>query len=117
MAITVTIDKKRTRYSGSERKVRGTANLGVYATNGIAVTARQLGLHQINSLDISPSGGIVFQWDRANGKIKAFKQAGITENVAGAYTQNAVIAQVALVEVSNAVDITATSFEFDASGV
>lgn len=78
MASTVTIDAQPGgRTVHGNRKVRkGTLTLGnPYATNGIAVTAAQFEFYgDLEDLDIRPAGGYVFEWDKANAKVKAYDQ-------------------------------------------
>ena len=85
-------------FSGSEKVRRGTTNLGVYATGGIAVTPATFGLRTLTHLDIAPSldGTTFFVWDAPNGKIKAFSAIGT--------------------EVTNATDISSKVFRFMATG-
>jgi hypothetical protein len=63
---------------GNKYQTAGTGNLGTYATNGVAVTAAQVGLGTIESLVIDPAGGYVFEWDKAAGKVKAYRSAAHT---------------------------------------
>lgn len=75
MAVTTTLDsgQKGRFYSGSEAVRRGTINLGSsYATNGNAVTAAICKLRSLDALVITPSGGLVPEWDKANAKIKLY---------------------------------------------
>lgn len=101
MAVTATPDRKRSRFSGSEKLIRGTANLGVYAAGGIAITPKTFGLRKLNYLDLGQAAGTTFEWDQVNSKIKAYQQgAG-----AGAFTE------------VGAVDISARTFQFEARGL
>jgi hypothetical protein len=93
-------------HGGTTYQRRGTVNLGVYATNGVAVTAAQLNCSQILDLDISPAGGIVFEYVPATGKVKAYRQRDPA--AAGG-------ADIALPEVTNAVDLTAVVARFNAA--
>src|SRR5688572_2066366 len=61
---------------GNKSQTSGTGNLGTYATNGIAVTANQVGLGRIESLVIDPAGGYIFEWVRSTGKVKAYTHSG-----------------------------------------
>jgi hypothetical protein len=79
----------------------GTANLGVYATNGIGVTPDQLGLSKIDFLFCESAGGMVFRYSASAGKILAYR-VGL---------EGAVLA-----EVTNSTDITAAEFAFFAIG-
>jgi hypothetical protein len=105
MAATITFDNRTTGskqsgrlFSGSEKVRRGTGNLGIYATNGVAVTAATFGLRTLNHVDISSAtdGSTLFVWDAANGKIKAFSAVGT--------------------EVTNSTDISSKTFRFEAKG-
>lgn len=76
MAATVTIDAGPDgRYvQGSKYVRKGTINLGIYAANGIAVTKAMFDLPvSLDELDVRPSGGYVFEWDKTNAKIKAYR--------------------------------------------
>jgi hypothetical protein len=102
VAATFTLDKPRggsavARVITSIR--RGTGNLGVYATGGVAVGPKDVFLkRRLGHLKLSPSsdGSTLFFWDRANGKIKAFTAVGT--------------------EVTNSTDITSKVFRFHAEG-
>lgn len=78
MAAAVVIDSADGRYVQGSRAVRkGTITLNTYATNGVAVTAALFELPgTIAELDIGPSGGLIFEWDKTNSKIKAFYPTG-----------------------------------------
>lgn len=91
-----------------ERVVLLTGNVGVYATNGVAVTPNQLGMGRIDGMIITPqSGGAGFQfsWDQVNQKIKVHQ--GDNTNVAAAPG----------IEVPNATNLTAMTFTVLAFGV
>jgi hypothetical protein len=110
MAASVTFDAqpggKSTMFP---RKVRrGTVSLGAYATNGVSVTPALFGLNRIDDIDIQPSGGIVFEWLPATGKVKAYRQKDPA--AAGG-------ADIPLPEVANAVDLSAVNARFRAEGV
>lgn len=109
MAVSVTFDSKSkgSFFSGSEKVRRGTISLNTYATNGIAIAASDLRLRSLDHLDIGVSGGILAEWDKANGKIKAYRQKDPA--AAGG-------ADIALPEVTNAVDLSAITFRFQALG-
>jgi hypothetical protein len=85
----------------------GSLNVGVYATNGVAVTAAQFGLLELYHLDVGTSGGIVFEYDKTNKKIKAYRQKDPA--AAGG-------ADIALPEVANGVDLSASVARFFAIG-
>lgn len=76
MASTLTVSTPRGT-DGNRRKVYGTINLGSYATNGVAVTARQFGLKTIDFVQFETLvNGTTFVYDRTNLKVKAFVAAG-----------------------------------------
>ena len=106
MASTVTIDSGQDgRGSGGDKFVRrGKMNLGVYATNGVAVTAAQLELVAVNDLQVQPAGGYVFEYVKSTGKVKA-------------YVEEAVAAGGPLLELANTTDITAIEPRFRAEGI
>lgn len=155
MAASFTIDSQH--HSNARIHTDGSGNLGVYATGGIAVTANDLKLGIINHLRINATGGVVFEFDKTNSKIKAFRSPARThghdlsiiggQGAAGTDTVTApaatdllgkeeagdaliakadvatkggvvgeTLAEAALAEVANAVDLTATVFRFEASG-
>lgn len=90
------------------RKVRrGTISLGTYATNGIAVTPKNIELIRIDDFDVQPTAGYIFEWLPATGKIKAYRQKD--PGSAGG-------ADVPLVEVGNAFDLSAVLSRFRAEG-
>ena len=72
MAITVTLDAGARVVKGDEVETRGSFNLGAYATDGIAVTAANVGLSVLEHMSIEVGGGYHFEYDKANGKIKAY---------------------------------------------
>lgn len=95
---------------GGWRTVRKIAFDASYTTGGLAITDAQLGLSKAPDwVEIVPKAGYVFEYDGATKKIKVYVRGAITENVAGAYTQNAVLAAAALAEVANAVDLSAVT--------
>lgn len=107
MASAVTTDG--VPYSGGADSLmrRGTFNLGTYATGGVAVTPAQLGLNSIEHLDVGTAGGIIFEWIKSSGLVKAYRQKD--PGSAGG-------ADVALPEVANAVDISANVARYQAWG-
>lgn len=110
MASTITLDsgQKGRGVAGDRLIRRGSGNLGVYATNGIAVTLGQFEFPtEISDLDLGAGAGIVFEFDKANMKIKAYRNKD--PGAAGG-------ADIALPEVGNAVDITTAAFRFRAEG-
>lgn len=50
----------------------GTLKLGTYATGGVAVAASDLGLSVIDDIEIRPTAGYLFEFDKANAKVKAY---------------------------------------------
>lgn len=72
MASTITLAGDWLTSLGSRQMSRGTGNLGTYATNGIAVSAVQVGLGAIDDLIIDPAGGYTFEYVKSTGKIKAY---------------------------------------------
>jgi len=110
VASTVTLDSGPTgRYVQGSKSIRkGSLNLGVYATNGVAITNAQFELAaQIDHLDLGVAGGLLFEWDKTNGKIKAYRQRDPA--AAGG-------ADIPLPEVANGVDLSATAVRFRAEG-
>ena len=85
---------------GNKVVTHGTGNLGTYAANGIAVTANQVGLGIIEDLQVHPVDGYVFEYDKTNGKVKAYE--------AGA--DGAALDEVGVVDLSSNV------FRFQATG-
>ena len=76
MASTITLTGDWLVSLGNRLQTSGTGNLGTYATNGIAVTAGQVGLGVIHSMVIDPAGGYTFEYVAATGKIKAYAAGG-----------------------------------------
>lgn len=79
MSATITIDTSDGRYVQGSRFVRkGTINLGSsYNTGGMAVTAANFEFPgTIAELDLGPTGGLIFEWDKTNGKVKAYYPTG-----------------------------------------
>lgn len=105
MASTITLDPGPLGRGAAGDKFirRGSGNLGVYATNGVAVTLGQFEFaKEISDLDAGTAGGYVLEFDKTNMKIKAYRQTAASS---------------ALIEVPNATDITASVFRFRAEGV
>jgi hypothetical protein len=100
MASSITLAGDWLHTLGSKRMTQGTGNLGTYATDGIAVTAAQVGLGVLEDLQVSPVDGYVFEYDKANGKVKAY-EAG---------------ADAAPLDEVGATDISASVFRFRAVG-
>lgn len=77
-----------------------------YATNGEALDLAAN--RSIKRLILQPTAGYVFEWDRANQKIKAYR---------GKDPGNAGGADIPLVEVANAVDLSVTLAAVDGIAV
>lgn len=110
MASTITLDtgQKGRGVAGDKYIRRGSGNLGVYATNGVVVTPAQFELAgEIHDLDLGTPAGYTLEWVPSTGKIKAYRQKD--PGSAGG-------ADVPLVEVANAVDLSAVPFRFRAEG-
>jgi hypothetical protein len=111
VASTITLDagQKGRGVAGDKFIRRGSGNLGIYATNGVAVTTGQFELaSEISDLDLGIASGIVFEFDKTNMKIKAYRQKDPA--AAGG-------ADISLPEVTNAVDLSAVTFRFRAEGI
>ena len=106
MASTITLTGDWMTSLGNRRQTNGTGNPGTYAAGGIAVSAKQVGLGFIDDMAVSPAGGLVFEYDKTNGKVLAYQQTDPT--AAGG-------ANIPLVEVG-ATDISAKVFRFQAIG-
>lgn len=78
MASTITLAGDWLVSIGNRAQTFGTGNLGTYATNGIAITAAQVGLGVIQNLVIDPAGGYVFEYVASTGKVKAYRTATLT---------------------------------------
>lgn len=114
MPSTITLTGDWLANIGNKRQVNGTGNLGTYATNGVAVTATQVGLGVIEQLIIEPAGGYVFSWDKDNGKVLAYRTATLTPagtNSQPTFTVNASGAIGASMEVGLSADSAAATFE------
>jgi hypothetical protein len=72
MSSTITLTGDWLANIGNRMETYGTGNLGTYATAGVAVTANQVGLGTIYSMDIDPAGGYTFNYVPSTGKIKAY---------------------------------------------
>lgn len=75
MASTITLTGDWLVSLGNRRQTSGTGNLGVYATDGVAITPNQVGLGTIHSLVIDPAGGYIFEYVASTGKVKAYSNA------------------------------------------
>lgn len=78
MASTITLTGDWLASVGNKYQTNGTGNLGTYATNGVAVSANQVGLGVLEQLIIEPAGGYTFEWVKSTGKVKAYYVAGFT---------------------------------------
>ena len=108
MAISITIDKDDGRYVQGNRYVRkGYGNLGIYATGGVAFTPATFDLSSISQLDVANAGGYVFEWDKTNQKIKAYRQKDPAAPGG---------ADIPMPEVANAVDLSTVTFRFRVDG-
>jgi hypothetical protein len=85
---------------GAQRLVTADVTVGAYATNGVAFTPAQFGLNRIDYLRLDPAGGIIFETDYTNKKVKAYRQKDPAD--AGG-------ADIALPEVANAVSLSSAS--------
>lgn len=102
MASTMTLSGDWLISMGSRTQTRGTGNLGTYATNGIAVSAAQVGLGTIDSLVVDPAGGYVFEYVASTGKVKAYWTGAATSAV--------------LAEVDNETNLAGVTFNWRAIG-
>jgi hypothetical protein len=110
MAATFTLDSGRDgRAVAGDRFIRrGSGNLGTYATNGVSFTKASFDLPvSVDDVVIYPAGGYVFEVDKTNSKVKAYRQKD---------PGNAGGADIALPEVANAVDLSSVTFRFRAEG-
>lgn len=111
MAATLTIATDGRGAAGDKLVRRGTGNLGTYATGGIAVTKANCDLPvKLSRLEIDPAGGYIFEASAltVNGAtIKAYRQKDPA--AAGG-------ADIPLPEVANAVDLSAVTFNWTATG-
>lgn len=76
MSSTITLTGDWLANIGNRRQTTGTGNIGVYVTNGITVTAAQVGLGVIESLEIDPAGGYTFSYVASTGKVQAYVAGG-----------------------------------------
>lgn len=86
MASTITLTGDWLLNTGNAMMTKGTGNLGVYATAGIAVTAAQVGLGVIQSLVVDPAGGYTFSWNASTGKVLAYAASSGAFTAAGTNT-------------------------------
>ena len=102
MAATATIQNV------SRGTTNGSLNLGSYATGGVAVTPSMFGYHALVGLDVNPSAGYVCEYvptsadPTAGGKVKVYwTGAGLSA---------------VLAEITNATNLAAVNFRFEADG-
>lgn len=96
MATTITLTGDWLTSLGNRMQTAGTGNVGTYATNGVAVTAAQLGLGTIHSLVIDPAGGYTFEYVASTGKIKAYYgNGGLVSHTHDLFFNNAEVADAA----------------------
>lgn len=107
MASTITLSGDWMTSQGNKRRTIGTGNLGTYATNGVAVTATQFGLGVLDDVQVMPTAGYIFEFDKTNLKVKAYWQTD---------PANAGGANIALIEVANATNLAGFTFKFQALG-
>lgn len=109
MSATVTIDAGGRGTQDNKYVRRGSVTFGTYATNGVAITRGQFDMNvTLDDLDVRPAGGYVAEFDKANLKVKLYRQKD---------PGNAGGADIVLPEVANGVDVSATPFRFYAVGV
>lgn len=112
MALTLTIATDGRGAAGDKLVRRGTGNLGTsYTTGGMAFTKANLDLPvKVSRLEVDNAGGYVFETvslTNSGGLIKAYRQKD--PGAAGG-------ADIPLPEVANAVDLSAVTFNWTASG-
>lgn len=93
-----------------------------YATGGDTYIPRQFRMRRVHSLQVSPTGGYVFQPLVDNGRVQAFVQSAHThtENTAATYTQNATTGAstaAPLSEVADGTNLSTVEASFVAYGV
>jgi len=77
MALTVTINKTDTVGRYLKVKTGSIVFDSSYPTNGEALTASNLGFStDVEFIEISPAGGLIFEYDYANSKLKALYPTG-----------------------------------------
>jgi hypothetical protein len=102
MAVTLTVSQN----NANRGTITGSLALsGTYATGGFAVTAGTFGLNQLFSLDVNPTGGMVFEYVPTNS----------TSGVVKAYWTGAGLSG-ALAEVTNATSMAGKTPRFEAIG-
>lgn len=73
MASTITLSGDYLTSLGNRQQTQGTGNIGTYATGGIAVSAKQLGLGLTESMAIYPAGGYVFSYNPTAATVMAYE--------------------------------------------
>ena len=81
MASTVTVTEQFASNGALHRS--GTLNLGVYTTDGVAVTPGQfrLGRFSTGGVRVNPTGGYIAEYIAATGKIKVYRSGNGVPNV------------------------------------
>lgn len=75
MALTVTIDRRER--VGKQKFRSGTIAFdSSYATGGMALSAANLEMSSVNLLIAAPAGGLMFEYDHTNSKLKAIYPTG-----------------------------------------
>ena len=79
MAATVTVTSQR--HSNGAFRSNGSLTLGTYVTGGVAVTPNQFKLGAGDfDLQLQPTAGVFFEYDKTNKKIKAFYPIQMVHN-------------------------------------
>lgn len=106
---TITINKAPYKSFGGIRLVSGTINFdSSYPTGGELV---DIPLKEVHGMFIENKAGYMFEYDRANKKVKAYTPVKAqaahthTENTAAAYTQNATTAAGGAISASTAAEV------------
>ena len=73
MASSITLSGDWLSTHGNKQHTHGTGNLGTYASGGVEVLAAAVGLGLIEDLQVFPVDGYVFEYDKANNKVKAYE--------------------------------------------
>lgn len=89
---------------GNKIWTRGSANLGVYATGGIAYSAQQFALGVVDQLSPEPQSGYTFVHNPTTKKIQAYRE------------RNDGLGEAAGVEVDNGIDLSGVTFLWTAIG-
>lgn len=105
MPSTITLTGDWLANIGNRMETYGTGNLGTYATGGVAVTAAQVGLGTIYSMEIDPAGGYTFSYNATTKKILAYAASSGSFTVTG--TNTAPTISLAGTHTTNTISITA----------